>query len=392
MGHDQKWLRKTAIERAQKGESHRVIWTSLNQSRAWFYKWLQRFRDGGEEWFEDRPSGTDSPANRTPEEIEELVKMARLELYNKERFCGAQAIIWHLEDWNVRPMPSVSSVNRILRRHDLTHKRTGRYRPKGVPYPAPEATRPNDVHQADFAGPRFIRTGSGSRRFYSLNCVDLATGRCAIQPVTCGKSHADDAFWAIWRRMGLPRYLQVDNEMTFHGSPAAPHTAGPLIRLCLPLGVEPIFAPAREPWRNGVVEKFQDYWDKRLWQAVEIETVEELRTVSRRLEERHNRHWRYTKLGGKTPLATLAAMNAELRFPPTPRRPRDFGSARPEAGRYHLIRFIRGDGKLDVFSEKFAVDPDLCYEYVWATIDVAKQRLFLKHDGEQVADWKYEVK
>ena len=64
---------------------------------------------------------------------------------------------------------------------------------------------------------------------------------------------------------------------------------------------------------------------------------------------------------------------------------------RPDSGRYHLIRFIRGDGKLDVFGEKFAVDPDLRYEYVWATVDVKEQRLLLSHDGEQMHDWKYEI-
>lgn len=392
MGHDLEWLRKTAVERARAGEGHRAIWTSLRQSRTWFYKWLKRFRSGDPDWFQDNPAGPGHPANRTSEEIETLVQMARLELYNKELFCGAQAIVWRLADWEVRPLPSVSTVNRILRRHDLTHKRTGRYRPKGVPYPAPEASRPNAVHQADFVGPRFMRAEGGNQRFYSLNVVDLATGRCAVQPMTRGKGRSNDAFWAIWRRMGLPRYLQVDNEMTHYGSPSTPRTAGPLIRLCLPLGVEPVFAPVREPWRSGVVEKFHDYWDRRLWQAAEIGTAEELRAASRRLEERHNRRWRYSKLGGKTPLAALAAANAELRFPSTPRRPKNFGAARPERGQYHLIRFIRGDGKLDVFSEKFSVDPDLRYEYVWATVDVAAQRLFLRHDGDLVDDWSYEVR
>ena len=393
MENDQEWLRKAAVERAEAGENHRAVWTSLNQSRAWFYKWLKRYRLGDSDWFKDYPPGTDNPANRTPEEIEALVQMARHELYNKEEFCGAQAIIWRLEDWEVRPLPSLSTIGRILRRHDLTRKRTGRYRPKGVPYPAPKAARPNDVHQADFVGPRFMRADGGrAQRFYSLNSVDLATGRCAIQPLTRGKNRTNDAFWAVWRRLGVPRYLQVDNEMTFYGSPLVPHTAGPLIRLCLPLGIEPVFAPMREPWRNGVAEKFQDYWNQRLWQAEEIGTAEELRSASRRLEERHNKHWRYSKLGGKTPLAMLEAMNAELRFPTTPLRPKNFGSVRPANGRYHLIRFIRGDGKLDVFSEKFSVDPDLCYEYVWATVDVADQRLYLMHDGEQVGDWKYEVK
>jgi hypothetical protein len=80
-----------------------------------------------------------------------------------------------------------------------------------------------------------------------------------------------------------------------------------------------------------------------------------------------------------------------LKYPDTPKIPDDW-PAQPQAGRYHLIRFIRSDGKLDIFGEQFHVDPDLCYEYVWATIDIGKQRLYLKHDGEQVDDWEYVTK
>jgi putative transposase len=89
----------------------------------------------------------------------------------------------------------------------------------------------------------------GGLRFYSLNSVDLATGRCAIEPVTEGKEGSMAAFWATWHRLGIPRYQQVDNEMTFYGSPTHPRGMGKLIRLCLHYGVEPIFIPLKEPWR-----------------------------------------------------------------------------------------------------------------------------------------------
>jgi hypothetical protein len=389
MYKDQEWLRRAAIERARAGEDHQAIWISLGQSRSWFYKWLQRSHEGDAEWWFDRPPGTCNPANRSSKEIEELVKFARMHLHNQEQFCGAQAIRWHLEEESVRPLPSLSTIGRILRRHDLTHKRLGRYRPKGVPYPAPEASRPNAVHQADFVGPRFIRTSTTTRRTYALNTVDLATGRCAVEALP-GKGGMETAIWAMWRRLGLPRYLQVDNEMTFYGSPLYPHTLGPLARLCLPLGVEPVFVPPREPWRNGVVEKFNDYWDVQIWRKRRISGWGDLQRENMALECRHNRDWRYSKLGGKTPLQALAASGAALKFPTTETIPTDWPS-RPESGKYHLIRFIRGDGKLNVFGEKFAVDPDLRYEYVWATVDVKEQRLFLSHDGEQMHDWKYKI-
>jgi Integrase core domain. len=391
MEQEQEWLRILAVERAKAGEDHRVIWTSLRQSRSWFYKWLQRAREGGKDWFRDRPPGTDDPANRSPGEIENIVCFVRQQLYNREGFHGAQAILWELKDQSVTPLPSLSTIDRILRRNDLTHKRTGRYRPKGVPYPTPKAERPNDIHQADFIGPRFLKVGERTRRFYVLNAVDIATGRCAIQALTEGKGGMDAAFWAIWRRLGVPRTLQVDNEMTFHGSPLYPRTPGPLPRLCLPMGIEPLFIPVREPWRNGVVEKFQDYWDQHVWRKGPVRDWRDLHRRNMAMERRHNREWRYSKLGGKTPLAMLAASNATLRFPVERTAPAT-SSTCLESGRYHLIRFIRGDGTLDVFGEKFDVDPDLRYEYVQVTVDVAKQHLYLHHDGEQVDDWKYETK
>lgn len=47
----------------------------------------------------------------------------------------------------------VTDNRRILCRHDRTHRRAGRYQPKGVPYPALPATAPNQTHQLDLGGP-----------------------------------------------------------------------------------------------------------------------------------------------------------------------------------------------------------------------------------------------
>jgi len=59
--------------------------------------------------------------------------------------------------------------------------------------------------------------------------------------------------WSIWWRLGIPKYLQVDNELVFYGSNRYPRAMGALIRLCLLNNVEPWFIPVRESWRNGVV-------------------------------------------------------------------------------------------------------------------------------------------
>ena len=53
-------------------------------------------------------------------EIEEIVAMVRLSLYNQGRLCGAHAILKELVELHVRPLPSLSTIKRILNRYVLT--------------------------------------------------------------------------------------------------------------------------------------------------------------------------------------------------------------------------------------------------------------------------------
>jgi hypothetical protein len=63
----------------------------------------------------------------TSEEIEQIVILERLHLYNRGLPCGAQVIHRRLERVGIQPLPSISTINRILSRNCLTHRRTGYY-------------------------------------------------------------------------------------------------------------------------------------------------------------------------------------------------------------------------------------------------------------------------
>jgi len=63
----------------------------------------------------------------TREEIKEIVKMIRLELYNQGQCCGAKAIKNIMENDDIEPAPSESTIGRILSHNGLTHGRTGCY-------------------------------------------------------------------------------------------------------------------------------------------------------------------------------------------------------------------------------------------------------------------------
>ena len=380
--------RQRAIARYRQGESATAICASLGRSREWLYKWLKRQQTNGGAWAEEHSRRPERSPAQTASAVETAILATRRSLTQRQLFYGPQAIAWELAETGIAP-PSVRTISRVLERHGMITRARGAYVAKGTAYPALPAERPGQVHQSDFVGPCFLR---GPVRFYSLHSIDLATGRCGVQRVPNRSSQPTlDAFWAIWSRLGIPEHQQIDNEMVFYGSRAHPRGLGPLIRLCLTMGVEPWFIPPAEPWRNGVVEKFNDRWQQF---GPLRRTVAGARGVDRAngaFEARHNAHYRYSKLGGRTPNAVLAASGVALRFPEQPTAPRH-PLPKPTQGRYHLTRFVRHDGAIDLFGEKLRVPPEALYAYVRATIDVGRQRLTIRLDDRVIDQHRFLIR
>jgi transposase InsO family protein len=378
-----------AVQRFKNGESPESICTSLGKSKYWLYKWINRYSEGDASWCEDRSRRPLVAPNHTPAEIEEIVKMVRLSLYNQDLFCGAQAILWEMEDLGAKPLPSIRTINRILARNELTHRRTGKYEAKGTAYPVLPSMLPNQTHQADLVGPCYLK---GPVRFYSLNIVDTATVRCGLHPsLSKSGQMIIDGFWGAWQRIGIPERIQVDNAMSFFGSPTYPRGMGPLIRLCLHNAVEPWFIPMAEPWRNGMIENFNDRYQQMFLGKVVMTSIEDLQSSSLSFEQRHNSRYRYSKLKGDTPLKALAATNTKLRFPAEEDPPK-YRLKKPEIGKYHVVRLIRSDLKLNLFGESFSVPPETMLEYVVATIDVKEQKLKLFLENKQVEEFDYKLR
>ena len=58
-----------------------------------------------------------------------------------------------------------------------------------------------------------------------------------------------------WKAIGLPDFLQLDNELSFRGSNRHPRSPGLVIRLCLYFDVQPVFIPIGDP---GVMERLKN--------------------------------------------------------------------------------------------------------------------------------------
>lgn len=115
-------LRITAIRRYLKGESPKSIYTDLNRSKNWFFKWLRRYKSGEPNWYQDRSR---APIRR-PTEISEAEKQRIISVrthLESQRFSqiGPSAIKWELSKSGFG-FPSDSTIKRVLKSEGLIKK------------------------------------------------------------------------------------------------------------------------------------------------------------------------------------------------------------------------------------------------------------------------------
>lgn len=192
-----------------------------------------------------------------------------------------------------------------------------------------------------------------------------------------------------WKAIGPPDFLLLDNELSFRGSNKYPRSPGLVIRLCLYFDIQPVFVPIREPWRIGVIEKFNDTYNKKFFRRQWFNSYFHLKRQSKNFQRFHNKHHRYSCLKGKTPLEVIRNSNfkpvtigANTKLPQLDEVP---------DGNIILIRFIRSNRLLDIFGEKFKVSKKLVYSYVKAVIVTQIGLLQIYLGDELVETFEYQL-
>lgn len=372
--------RKQAISRYEAGDKVTDIVASLDKSRRWFYNWLGRYQasNGQGDWFADQSRAPKTTPTKVAEALEQQVIAVRKQLERQGvAQTGAIAISYELRNQGIDP-PAVWTINRILARHGLTKDKPKRRSNKDYPEGFIHA------HQMDLVGPRWIK---GDGRFYSVNMIDTCSRHCSVWPVrtkaSLGITQAVADFWA---RHGMPDALQMDNELAFRGSNRYPRSFGLLVRFALAIGVAPVFIPLAEPWRNGIIERFNHTWEKRFFRPQIFDNFEQLRQRANEFSVFHNAHHRYSTLGHTTPDQVTRQM-----FPPTCYDQQiNLEERIPlEEGSIYFVRFIRSDCKLHLPTESFPVHESLKYSYVVAEISVENHCLLIHQNNEVVQVFDY---
>ena len=374
-------LRKQALTLHQQGKKVAAIARESGRTRQWVHKWIKRYDAQSDNWCSSHshaPRNNQTISSTLEEKVVETRQFLAKSPYLES---GAYAIWHHLKKQGVTP-PSVATINRILRKHGLTRKKV-KYQKSGIDYP----TTPEDTQLLDLIGPRYLR---GGQRYYLLTIISNDTRHAGVYPIL-SKSGKDitQSVISFWKSYSTPSFLQMDNELSFKGSNRHPRGLGVLIRTALEHSVTPVFIPVSEPWRNGVIERFNQHVERTLL-LQEHKDFDELVAHSREFLELHNTCHPYSTLQHKTPVE----LDKELAIPLTPLREDYVFKERPELdnmhpNEIHFIRLVRSDLKITVLNTEIYVDESLMHTYVEAHLLVNDHVLLIKQGDRIVQTFEF---
>jgi hypothetical protein len=158
-----------------------------------------------------------------------------------------------------------------------------------------------------------------------------------------------------WQHDGLPEYAQFDNDTVFQGAHQFPDAVGRISRLCLALGVIPVFAPPLEHGMQNTIEGFNGLWQAKVWQRHHVGSASELQARSDAYIAAHRARSRQ---------AAEAA-------PPRRPMPKDFGLNlhAPLRGQIIFIRRTDDSGRVHLLGRRFAISPEWPNRLVRCEVD-----------------------
>ena len=178
------------------------------------------------------------------------------------------------------PVPSKPTIHRVLLRNGAVDSARRQRRPpppKGWYLPEVAQGRA-ELDTFDFIEDLKI---AGGPIVDVLTATSLHGGLADAWPML--ERTAQNTLLAVlqrWRQDGLPGYAQFDNATIFQGSHRASDSVGRVVRLCLALGITPVFAPPREPGFQNAIEGFNALWQAKAWRRNHVSDIEHLQRVS----------------------------------------------------------------------------------------------------------------
>jgi len=309
----------------------------------------------------DRVSFADLKRGRAWNRIEPAMEQRILQMraYLREQSVlgeyGADAIEQALHQERSAELVSRATINRVLKRHGATdaHGRVRRPAPPKGWYLPEVAQGQAELDCFDFIEDLKIAGGPLVGVLTGKSLHGLLTDAWVLDKLSA--KGCVPCLLGRWRRDGLPVYAQFDNDTVFQGAHQFPDTVGRISRLCLALGVIPVFVPPMEHGMQNLIEGFNALWQAKVWQRHHVGSAHELQARSD---------------------AYIAAPRARSRrgVDAAPlRRPMpehfEFDVHIPLRGQMIFIRRTAESGNVHLLGQHFAVSPEWPHRLVRCEVD-----------------------
>jgi hypothetical protein len=305
----------------------------------------------------DRVDWNDRPPiahkiHRTDCDTEDLILTLRRQLKEESDLgeFGAQAIHRALVAQVHPAVPTVRTIARVLERRGALD---GRRRVRRLPPPRgwylPDVGQGHaELDSFDIVEGLLLSDGTDIE---VLTGVSLHGGLVGAWPgIPWTARQILTTLMAHWREVGVPLYAQFDNDSRFQGPHQHPDTLGRVVRLCLSLGIVPVFAPPREPGFQNAVENLNGQWQAKVWRRFEHESLAQVWTHSTRYvaARRHRVAARAERTPARLPLPTPWTLDLQA----------------PPRGRIVFLRRTSEHGAVELLGHTFQVDSLWCHRLV----------------------------
>jgi transposase InsO family protein/transposase len=367
--------RLQALALLQAGHEVSAVAKQLKRTPQWVRKVRRSYKKEGVKGLIEKSRKPKRAGKQTPTEIREAIILARLKLEAAAqtgaglKYVGGQAIRTYLEGQKVRPLPSVATIERVLRSADMTRPKEKRVEPE-IGYPRLHPSTPQQLVQVDIV-PHYLQ---GGERVACFNGIDVVSRYATGQAFAQRRSMDAERFLVhLWQTVGIPQYTQLDNEGCFSGGATHPYVLGRVLRLALQVGTELVFSPFYHPKSNGTVERFHQEYDKHVWDDTYLADFPAVNRQAEHFFALYNQSGHHSRLKGEAPTAVHHGTQPHLLADDFPSKE---GKLPLTEGKVHFMRCVQPDGKVRVLNVDWAV-PAQPYTGVWATLDIRPEAALL---------------
>jgi putative transposase len=352
--------RRAIVQAVRQGESMRAVARRFHVSLATVQRWVERARGQRLDrvaW-SGRPRGGRRRANSTDPALED--RIVQLRRYLKEQSDlgehGAAAIRDELLRQGLQDAPSVRTIGRVLARRGALDGQRRQRRPPPPPgwYLPPLALGKVEMDCWDVVEGLVIQ---GGQDVEVLNVISLHGGLVGSWPgsgVTAKGVVA--AMLEHWHGWGLPHFAQFDNDTIFQGAHQYPDTFGRVTRLCLQLGVTPVFTAPRETGFQAAIESYNGRWQSRVWNRFHHADLSGLAERSGRFVQAYRQRNASRRDGAPARAPWPAGFKLNLR--------------RPLSGAVIFLRRSDEAGGVSLLGHRWEVSRQWCHRLVRAEVDL----------------------